>query len=128
MPMRWRRLAWFASFAIAMALTLWMRSSGYGWAATLGLAAIVWVVLPFVISQLCAAFVLGRIRARMRRADGLAEKIAKAVKGLPPDQQVEVGKRMIDESFETLRSHAEFSLQPVQCVRLSHHDNGGDGS
>jgi hypothetical protein len=100
MPMLWRRLAWFASFAIAVALALWMRSSGYGWAATLSLAAIVWVVLPFVISQLCAAFVLGRIHGRMRRADGLVERIAEAVKGLPPDQQVEVGKRMIDESLK----------------------------
>src|SRR5437899_2517808 len=51
------------------------------------LAAIVWVVLPFVISQLCAVFVLGRVHGRMRRADGLADRIAEAVKGLPPDQQ-----------------------------------------
>jgi hypothetical protein len=45
MPMLWRRLAWFASFAIAVALMLWMRASGYGWTATLGLAVVVWVVL-----------------------------------------------------------------------------------
>ena len=77
-----------------------MRSSGYGWAATLSLAAMVWVVLPFVISQLCAAFVLTRMRGRMSQSDGLADKIAEAVKGLPPDQQVEVGQRMIDESLK----------------------------
>jgi hypothetical protein len=70
MPMLWRRLAWFASFALAVALALWMRASGYGWAATLGLAFVVWVVPPFVISQICAAFVLGRIHTRMRRPDG----------------------------------------------------------
>jgi hypothetical protein len=103
MPMLWRRLAWFASFAIAVALSLWLRSSGYGWVASLILAAIVWVVLPFVISQLCAAFVLGRIHGRALRADGLTGRIADAVKGLPPDQQVEVGKRMIDESYQAQR-------------------------
>ena len=62
-----------ASFAIAVALALWMRSSGYGWAATLGVAAIVWVVLPFVISQPCAAVVLGahpRANAASRWAYG----------------------------------------------------------
>jgi uncharacterized membrane protein (DUF485 family) len=100
MPLLWRRLAWFASFAIAVALALWMRSSGYGWLATLGLAAIVWVGLPFVIAQICAAFVLRRFHDRMQHGDGLAERIAEAVKGLPPEQQVEVGKRMIDESFD----------------------------
>jgi hypothetical protein len=103
MPMLWRRLAWFASFAIAVALALWMRSSGYGWGTTLGLAAMAWVGLPFAISQLRAAFVLTRMRSRMSQADGLADKIADAVKGLPPDQQVEVGKRMIDESYQAQR-------------------------
>jgi hypothetical protein len=44
--------------------------------------------------------VLGRIHGRVRQADGLADRIAEAVKGLPPDQQVEVGKRMIDESLK----------------------------
>ena len=68
MPMHWRRIAWFASFAVAIMLALWMRSEGYGWPSTLGLAAVVWVVLPFVISQLCAAFVLRRMH-RARRGD-----------------------------------------------------------
>ncbi len=86
MPLLWRRIAWFASFAIAVVLALWMRSLGYGWSATLGLSVIIWVVLPFVISQLCAAFVLRPIHGRMRRADGLADRIADAVKGLPPEE------------------------------------------
>src|SRR5262249_10765483 len=100
MPMLWRRIAWFASFAVAVVLALWMRSVGYGWPATLGVAVVIWLVLPFVISQLCAAFVLGRIHSRMRRADGLADKIADAVKGLPPEEQEAVAKRMIDESLK----------------------------
>src|ERR1700753_2293309 len=100
MPMLWRRLAWFTSFAVAVALALWMRSSDYGWAATFSSATIVGVVLPFVISQVCAALVLGRIHGRMRRAHRLTDRIAEAVKGLPPDQQIEVGKRMIDEILE----------------------------
>jgi hypothetical protein len=100
MPMLWRRLAWSASFGIAVVLSLWMRSSGYGWVATLALAATVWVVLPLIISQLCAAFMLGVIHERRLRADGLTDRITEAVKGLPPDQQVEVAKRMIDESLK----------------------------
>jgi hypothetical protein len=100
MPLLWRRTAWFASFAIAVVVALWMRSLGYGWSATLGLAVIIWVVLPFVISQLCAAFVLRHIHGRMCQADGLADRIADAVKGLPPEEQEEVAKRMIDESLK----------------------------
>jgi hypothetical protein len=100
MPLLWRRIAWFASFAIAVVLALWMRSLSYGWPATFGLAVIVWLLLPFFISQLCAAFVLRRIHVRMRQADGLSERIADATKGLPPEEQVEVGKRMIDETFK----------------------------
>jgi hypothetical protein len=77
-----------------------MRSLGYGWSATLVVAVVIWVVLPFVISQLCAAFVLGRIHWRTRRADELTDKIADAVKGLPPEKQEAVAKRMIDEALK----------------------------
>jgi hypothetical protein len=100
MPFLWRRIAWFTSFAIATVLAVWMRSLDYGWPAILGLAVVIWVVLPFVISQLCAAFVLGRIQRRSRTAEGLMDQIAEAVKGLPPEQQEAVAKRMIDESFK----------------------------
>jgi hypothetical protein len=100
MPMLWRRIAWFAGSAIAAASALWMRSLGYGWSATLVVAVVVWVVLPFLMSQLCAAFVLGRIHWRTRRADGLTDKIADAVKGLPPEEQEAVAKRMIDETLK----------------------------
>jgi hypothetical protein len=40
------------------------------------------------------------MHGRIRRADGLTDRIAEAVKGLPPDPQVEIGKRMIDESLK----------------------------
>ena len=85
MPMHWRRIAWFTSFAIAVALAFWMRSSGYGWLATLGAAVVVWVVLPFVISQCCAAFVLLQMQSRLRRVnvDELSNRIAEASKGCP---------------------------------------------
>ena len=79
-----------------MVLALWLRGLSYGWPATLGLAAFTWVALPFVISQFCAVFVL----RRMWRADRLADKIADAVKGLPPREQAAVAKRMIDEALK----------------------------
>jgi hypothetical protein len=101
MPMLWRRIAWCAGFAIAVVVVLWMRSLGYGWSVTLGAAVVIWVVLPFVVSQLCAVFVLGRTHRRMLRADGLADKIADAVKGLPPEEQEAAAKRMIDEAFRS---------------------------
>jgi hypothetical protein len=100
MPMLWRRIAWFASFAIAVVLALWMRNLGYGWSATLGAAVAVWVVLPFVISQLCAAFILARTHSRLRQGEELMDKIAEAVKGLPPEEQAAVAKRMIDEALK----------------------------
>jgi len=84
MPLIWRRIAWFASFVIAVVVALWMRSLGYGWPATLGLAVIIWVVLPFIISQLCAAVVLWRMQGRVRQAE----------------KQEAVAKRMIDEALK----------------------------
>jgi hypothetical protein len=99
MPMRWRRIAWFASFTIAVVVALWMRGLGYGWSVTLGVAIVIWVVLRFVVSQLCAAFKLGRIHRRTRAADDLADKIADAMKGLPPEEREAAAKRMIDEAF-----------------------------
>jgi hypothetical protein len=55
MPMRWQRIAWFFSFATAVVLATEMRHLGFGWPAALGLAVIVWIVLPFVISQLLSS-------------------------------------------------------------------------
>ena len=107
MPMLWRRIAWFVSFAIAVACVAWMRSLDFGWPFTLGVAVAIWIILPFVISQLCAAFILMRIHRRIHRAggldglDALAGNIADATKGLPPEEAVAVGKRMIDQSLET---------------------------
>jgi hypothetical protein len=66
MPMHWRRIAWFVSSGLAIVVAWWMRSEGFGWWASLGAAAIVWVVMPFVISQLCGAVVLMRMDRRMR--------------------------------------------------------------
>jgi hypothetical protein len=100
MPMLWTRFAWFGSFATAVVLALWMRNLGYGWPAMLGVLVVIWVALPLVISQLCAALVLRRIHGRTRRAEGLADKIADAVKGLPPKEQEAIAKRMIDEALK----------------------------
>ena len=100
MPLLWRRIAWFASFGIAVALALWMRGLGYGWLATFAIAVVIWVVLPFFISQLCAALVLGRIHGCARNADELTNKIADAVKGLPSEQQEAAAKRVIDEALK----------------------------
>jgi hypothetical protein len=66
----------------------------YGWLAT---AIVVWIILPFIISQVCAAFVLRGMHRRTRRSDGLAEKIAATVEGLPPEHQEAIAKRMIDD-------------------------------
>jgi hypothetical protein len=47
--MLWRRIAWFTSFAVAVALAVWTRSLGFGWLATFGVAVVIWVVLPFLL-------------------------------------------------------------------------------
>ena len=98
--MHWRRIAWFFGFAAAVLLAVWMRNLGYGWLATLGAAVAVWFFLPLIISQVCAAFLLAGMQRRNRSADGLAERIAETVKGLPREQQEAVAKRMIDESLK----------------------------
>lgn len=102
MPVLWRRLAWFTSFAVAALLALWMRSLDYGWSATLVVAVGTWIVLPFVISQLCAAFALARMHWRLRRysPDELVNKIPDANRGLSPEEQAAEAKRMIDEHFK----------------------------
>lgn len=94
----WRRAAWFGSFTIAIVLAIWMRTMGYGWPATLSVALIVCLILSFVISQLFAALVLARLRRYVRETEGLTERIAEAVKGLPPEEQEKIANRMIDES------------------------------
>jgi hypothetical protein len=63
------RLAYFASFAIAVVLVVWMRSLGYGWVAALATAVGVWLGVPFVISQLHAAFVLTRAHRHLGRVN-----------------------------------------------------------
>jgi uncharacterized SAM-binding protein YcdF (DUF218 family) len=98
-PILWRRIAGFTSFALAVLLAVSMRNLNYGWLATLAAAITVWIIFPFIISQVCAAFILGGVHRRMRRSDGLAERIAAAVEGRPPDQQEAISKRMIDESL-----------------------------
>ena len=60
MPIGWRWIAWFVSFVIALALAGEMRGLGFSWPATLGLAVVVWIVLPVIISRLCEGFVLFR--------------------------------------------------------------------
>jgi hypothetical protein len=101
-----RRVVNFASFLIAAALALWMRTLDYGWIASLNLAVVVWVVIVFVISTLPAAFVLGGAHRRLRRLDkiggsaGLTDKIADAVRGLPADEQERIAKRMIDDCLK----------------------------
>jgi hypothetical protein len=44
--------------------------------------------------------VLRRIDRGMRRADVLADQIAEAVKGLSPEEQEAVSKRIIDAEFK----------------------------
>src|SRR6266481_6138883 len=112
MPMLWRRIGWFAGFAMAVVVALWMRGLNYGWSATLGIAVVVWVVLPFVISQLCAALVLRGTNRHIRGADGLADKIADAVKGLPPEEQEATAKRVepgLGLQYSTLNDRAHFN-------------------
>jgi hypothetical protein len=100
MPVHWRRIAWFVSFAIAVVLALWVRNSGYGWPTTLSAAIVIWVVLPVIISQFCAAVVLGRLHSRVGKADDLMDGIAEAIKGLPPEEAEVKAKRLIDEALD----------------------------
>jgi hypothetical protein len=67
MSILWRRIVWFASFAIAVTLAAWMRTRDFGWLTALGAAAVTWVI----ISQLYAAFVLLRKHLRVHSAGGL---------------------------------------------------------
>jgi hypothetical protein len=99
MPMLWRRVAWMASFATGVLAAIWMQILGYGWAATFGMAAATCLLLPFTISQLCALSVSAGTHSRVKRGQGLAERIAEAVKGLPPDEQEAVALRMTEEAF-----------------------------
>jgi hypothetical protein len=56
----------------ALTLAAWMDAWGLNWiAVVLMAAAAVYVVGPFVISQLCAAFVLLCAHSRIRAAGGL---------------------------------------------------------
>lgn len=60
MPIVWRRISVFVSFAIALTLAVWLPSYGFGWASSMAIALATFIVVPFVISQLCAAFILVR--------------------------------------------------------------------
>ena len=95
-----RTIAWLTSFAIAVASAFWMRSLDLGWLATFSIVLTVWVVSSFVISQLYAAFLLVRLDKHSPRTDGLADNIVDAIKGLPPDQQQAMAKRMMDQSLK----------------------------
>jgi len=70
MPILWRRIAWFTSFAIAVSCAAWMRSLDFGWLATLSAAVAIWIILSFVISQLYAAFILMRMHRGIGRGSG----------------------------------------------------------
>ena len=74
----------------------------YSWSVILIVGVVTWAVLPFVISQACAAFFLARMHWRLRRypPDELVTKIADATKGLSPEEQAALAKRMIDEAFK----------------------------
>jgi hypothetical protein len=99
MPMLWRREAWFASFAAGALAAIWMQILDYGWAATLGIGAATCFLLLFSIYQLCALVVSAGAHSRVNRAQGLAERIAEAVKGLPPDEQEAIAVRMTEEAL-----------------------------
>lgn len=81
-------------------MLVWLQNLNYSRLSALGLSVTVWLILPFVISQVCAAFGLRGMRQHVRSAKGPAEKIAEAVKGLPPKQHEAVDKRIIDESLK----------------------------
>jgi hypothetical protein len=78
MPILWRRIAWFGSFAVAVALAWWMRSQDFDWPATISAAVATYIALPFIISQLSAALVL-------RHAKRTASEHVKYVEKLTAD-------------------------------------------
>jgi hypothetical protein len=61
LPARWKRIIWFASFCVALASALWMRSEGYNAPLTLSVGTAIQIALPFVIFWLCAAVGIGRV-------------------------------------------------------------------
>ena len=103
MPILWRRLAWFASFGIALILIAWMRSQGFGWLPSLCAAAVVYVVSPFVISQFCAAFVLSRLHANSTRSPG-----RELQRILPAYVALQRGSKL---GAETLRSEIDICVE-----------------
>lgn len=114
--MLWRRIAWFSSFAIAVLLALWMRSLDYGWPATIGAAVVTWVVLPFVISQLFAAFMLARTHWRIGRAGGLEDM---AENWLKPENLRQQAKRARSGGDEALAQAYERMIANIEKKRGS---------
>jgi hypothetical protein len=69
--------------------------------SSLSLAALLWAILPYTISQTRAAIVMVAIRQRIRLIDpSLADKIVNATDGLAPTQQEAIAKRIIDDVFK----------------------------
>ena len=44
-----RKIAWFASFGVAVTMAVGMRCENYDWVATLISVAVTWIVLPDVL-------------------------------------------------------------------------------
>jgi glycosyltransferase involved in cell wall biosynthesis len=109
MPLFWRRIAWFAGFAVTVVMGLWMRAAGYGWSATLVAPAAVY-----------AAFVLANIHGRMRRLQraaratdhgiaGLNEKLA-SQEHMAADAQRVLGQQIANLQSQITALHGVWAL------------------
>lgn len=85
MPILWRRIAWFVSFAATLTVAWLMRSQGFDWPASLSAATATFIILPFVISQVCAAFVIRHMNQKLPAIEEAASKQAEQLAKLQPD-------------------------------------------
>jgi hypothetical protein len=76
-PIVWRRVAWFVSFAIALALAAYVRILGFGPLKVAVVLLGTWILLPFIISQAWAALVLRRASKNVSKATDYVEQLEK---------------------------------------------------
>jgi hypothetical protein len=88
MTILWRRITWFAGFAVALLLATWMRHRDFDWPATISASVAACIILPLFISQVWADALVLR-RARDFAGKFVHPKMTPTPRRLPPPWSVE---------------------------------------